>query len=125
MTVDLWGYRAKLQRVIDGDTIDVTVDLGFSIEHTIRLRLAGINTPEVRGIERVEGKKATQFVVEWLQSAESINPEWPLIVQTKKTGKYGRWIARVYDSGSEKCLNDAIDEAGFNKTHGYGPGMWS
>lgn len=59
----MWNYRAHCYRVVDGDTYDVAVDLGFNIYHKIRLRLKGVNTPEIFGAQASEeGKKATEFV---------------------------------------------------------------
>lgn len=48
----IWAYRAKVERVIDGDTLDVTVDAGFANYRTERLRLLGVNTPERKGATR-------------------------------------------------------------------------
>jgi micrococcal nuclease len=120
----VWSYRARVDRIIDGDTIDVVVDLGFRIEHTIRLRLAGVNTPEVRGEERQEGLIAKAFVEEWVESAVVQNELWPIRIETEKTGKYGRWIAVVYNTFND-CLNKALTDFGHNKTPGYGQGNWS
>lgn len=59
----MWNYRAHCYRVVDGDTYDVAIDLGFNIYHKIRLRLKGVDTPEVFGpTASEEGKKAAEFV---------------------------------------------------------------
>lgn len=129
----LWHYRARVARVVDGDTIDVTLDLGFYTTTQQRLRLAGIDTPEIRGIEKAEGLKASDFVMQWVEDVEKKETEvdgpwldWPFIVETGKTGKYGRWIAKVFAASDRaNCLNYAIDKAGHSKTEGYGPGQWT
>lgn len=120
----MWTYRARVERIIDGDTIDVTIDLGFRIEHTIRLRLAGVNTPEVRGEERQAGLAAKAFVEDWIEIAEDEDELWPIRVETAKTGKYGRWIAVVYNNFDD-CLNESLTDFGHNKTPDYGPGNWT
>ena len=50
----MYEYAAKVERVVDGDTIDVTLDLGFSIQYQARIRLLGINTPESRTRDKAE-----------------------------------------------------------------------
>jgi micrococcal nuclease len=80
-------------RAYDGDTITVDIDLGLNVwlkDQT--LRLFGIDTPEVRGLERPDGLVARDHVRSRMQGAERI------IVQTIKdsTGKYGRWLAIVW-----------------------------
>ena len=93
-----YEYKAELVRVIDGDTIrfklSKVVDIGFYITQTAtyegNFRLLGINTPEIRGVERPEGLKAKAFVEEKIASAKSIR------VVTYKPDKYGRWLADVY-----------------------------
>jgi len=92
----MWEYRCRYRGHYDGDTIDVTVDLGFGISHDIRLRLLNIDTPEVRGVERPEGLAAKQFVTEWIALRSIGNDDWPLVVRTRKTGKYGRWLANIW-----------------------------
>ena len=88
-------YRATLVKVIDGDTIDVRTDFGFYLSQQMRLRLAGLNTPEVRGPERAAGLAATAFVRERLEGAERI------VIRTTKKGKYGRFIADIHYGGAE------------------------
>ena len=71
-------YGCELLRVIDGDTIDVRADLGFDVSQKLRLRFAGINTPESRTRnleERALGKAATARLVEILESADSLEFE--------------------------------------------------
>jgi micrococcal nuclease len=105
----LYEYKAITTRVVDGDTIDVDIDLGFEVHVHTRLRLAGIDAPEMRGKEKKEGKKAKAFLEELLFDVDMVLNEggdedevrWAkhLIIQTHKDrpkGKYGRWIAWIY-----------------------------
>lgn len=96
----MWRYRAELDRIIDGDTIDFRIDLGFG--HSVkplRVRLAGINTPEIRGYEREAGLAAKAFVEQWCNAVELASAgrvEFPFVVDTEKTGKYGRWLGTIW-----------------------------
>lgn len=69
----MWNYKARCYRVVDGDTYDVTVDLGFNIHHNIRLRLRGVNTPEIFGATASEeGKRAAEFVRGLLENKDVV-----------------------------------------------------
>jgi len=108
----MYEYRAKVTHVVDGDTIDVRVDLGFKIYFDIRLRLFGIDTPELRGEEYEAGMKAKRFVEEKVLDRE-------VIVKTHKdkTGKYGRYLAEVfYDDVS---LNQTLLGVGLARLADY------
>ena len=85
----MYKYKAELVRVIDGDTIDFKIDLGFFIYVNIRVRLKDYDAPEVRGPEKVDGAKVRDKAVAILENTSSI------IVETTKTGKYGRWLGDV------------------------------
>ena len=83
----MYKYRAKLRRVVDGDTVDVTVDLGFSIKYDCRIRLKGINAPESRTKdlkEKVKGIAAKERLHELLEDEELI-----ICTHLDKKGKYG------------------------------------
>jgi|TARA_R110000824_G_scaffold124248_5_gene282535 micrococcal nuclease len=94
MTRDDYIRRAKIVRLVDGDTVDVDIDLGMAITTRQRLRLFGINTPEVRGSEKVAGHAATQHLADLLVRYRH-EGEWDIVVQTRKDkrGKYGRYLA--------------------------------
>ena len=92
-------YGCELLRVIDGDTIDVRADLGFDVSLRLRLRFAGINTPESRTRnleERALGKVATARLAEVLESADSIEFE------SFGKGKFGRVLATPYVVNNDK-----------------------
>lgn len=93
-------YRAALVRVVDGDTYDMRVDLGFRIFHRIRVRLAGVDTAETYGVkhsseEYQTGMLHSRWVRGWFDG-QANGEEFPFLVSTKKgTGKYGRWAALI------------------------------
>ncbi len=90
-----YTYLAKLERVVDGDTLHVKLDLGFNIEHSEILRLAKIDAAEAN---TKEGKKATSVLKKTLENIKF------LVVKTNKTDIYGRYVADVFfdKSGKEK-----------------------
>ena len=78
-------------KVYDGDTITVSLDLGFGISMRTKVRLAGINAPEVRGAQRPEGLKSRDYL-------RSLILDKKVVIETQKDkkGKYGRYIGVVY-----------------------------
>lgn len=104
-----WSWpRARLVRVVDGDTLDVLLDRGFLDTSVRRLRLVAVNAPER---DTAEGQAAVAFVARWL--AEAGDGEWPLAVVTLATDKYGgRWDAWVYRHSDGDCLNQALIREG-------------
>lgn len=94
MTEDIWQYRAQLDRVIDGDTVDLRVDLGFKTYKKIRVRLNGVDTAEIYGTSRdsdeyKRGIEQKRFVEKFLAA----DGEWPLrFISEEESGKYGRWL---------------------------------
>lgn len=105
-------YEAKLDRIVDGDTVDLSIDLGFDVSYKARVRLHGVNTPETRtkDLEEKElGLAAKAFVYDWLAECDSV------YIKTLKddSGKYGRVLGYIYaDEQMTKCLNDDIIDAG-------------
>lgn len=103
----MYEYRIKeILKVIDGDTFDFRIDLGFNILVDIRVRLNGINTPESRTRdlkEKALGLKAKALAKKWLESAEKL---WLI---TNKAGKFGRYLGRVFNEKDE-VLNDVLIE---------------
>lgn len=107
MTRDDYIRRAKIVRLVDGDTVDVDIDLGMSITTRQRLRLYGINTPEVRGPEKVAGHAATQHLADLLVEFKH-EGDWDIVVQTykDKKGKFGRLLAvLIGDDGEGTSIN--------------------
>jgi len=89
----MYTYRAKLDRVIDGDTIDVNIDLGFDISVKKRVRFSGINTPESRTRD-LEEKKLGLAAKDRVQSILDENKSF--IVESKKIGKFGRVLGEIF-----------------------------
>ena len=123
-------YGATVIGVVDGDTVDLMVDLGFSVHHKIRVRLYGINTPESRTKDLKEkelGLKAKKFVEDWIT-----NHKW-VFVNTipDKNDKYGRVLARIYsydqiDDPKTACLNiDMIQSGNAREYYGVGDKTWA
>lgn len=114
-----YEYYARVTRVVDGDTLDLDVDLGLKVHHHIRVRLQGVNTPEVYGIDKesdefAEGIRAKRFVEAWLEAKG-----YDVVIKTEKDrkGKYGRWIGVIWaldgDDRQGQCLNDKLREEGW------------
>lgn len=106
-------YQASILDVVDGDTIDVTVDLGFRIHREIRLRLAEIDTHETYGVETDteeyrRGREETAFVESWVADGSSDDRKWPFVVRTEKTGKFGRYLAEIERKADGAVLNDDL-----------------
>lgn len=93
----MYQYRAKLDRVIDGDTMDFILDLGFHIEKKVRIRVAGIDTPEIRGPEREHGLIFKALAQTILEEAGEI------LVTTGKDVSFNRWIGDISVDGVDYC----------------------
>lgn len=107
----MYEYRARTVDVVDGDTMDVIVDLGFHMHRQIQLRLKGVDTHETYGVsteseEYKRGKREKEFTRQWLPMGTE--GEWPLRVQTEKKGKYGRYIATVERQSDGEVLNQQL-----------------
>ena len=110
-------YRAKLDRVVDGDTVDFNLDLGFDIWHKARVRLNGVNTPESRTRDLEEKKRglaAKARVAELL----SEGTEFVLRTQYDRVGKYGRVIGVIVLSDGE-ILNEMLVSEGHAERRNY------
>ena len=107
----------KINRVLDGDTIDVTIDLGFDLFKKERVRIAGVDTPEKRTRdkeEKVLGIDATNWLKEKLTN--TINGDDELIIRTELVGgvgKYGRLLGWLYIGDSNVSLNEKMIQEGY------------
>lgn len=109
----MYQYKATLLNVVDGDTVDMDVDMGFSVRIKQRLRLYGIDTPEINSkdpIERELAMQAKQFVLDQLKAGSSYT------INTYKDDKYGRLLAEVFVAPF-KTLNAMLIEAGLAKVY--------
>lgn len=103
-------YDARLDRVIDGDTVALTFDFGFGEEHTEHVRLLGINCPEVAGATEAAGLAAKDYTTRWLAAAaEGRAPTaYPLVAQTHLPDHFGRWLAWVWRKSDRRSLSDDL-----------------
>ena len=114
----------EIDRVVDGDTIDVTIDLGFDLYKKERVRVAGVDTPEkrTRNLEEKElGIDATYWLQEKLESAVAGDDD--LVIRTELdggVGKYGRLLGWLYIGDSELSLNEQMITEGY--AHPYDGG---
>jgi len=111
---DPYIYRIKsVHKVVDGDTIDADIDLGFDISLTKRIRLAGIDTPESRTTDAKE-KALGLEVKDWLKHRLEFAKD--IIIKTElpdSTEKYGRIIGHLYINGEEVSINNQMIVEGY------------
>jgi len=106
-------YVRKVDNIVDGDTIDVLIDLGFDILFQSRVRLAGIDTPESRTKdlkEKALGLESKEYLKKALKDAKSV------VIKTEKmdsSEKYGRILGWVYIDGDTVSLNDMMINDGY------------
>ena len=110
----MYEYFVKeVKNVVDGDTIDVIIDLGFDILFASRVRLAGIDTPESRTTnkaEKVLGLESKDYLKKSLKDAKSV------VIKTEKmnsTEKFGRILGWIYINGETESLNDKMINDGY------------
>lgn len=100
----MYEYMGKVTNVVDGDTVDIDVDLGFHMRSLQRFRLIGINCPEVHGATRTEGLAASAYVRTTLLGQL-------VRIRTEKSDDFGRWLARVYLGQVD--FNQSLIDGGF------------
>ena len=104
----MYEYRCKIVKIIDGDTVDVDLDLGFGVwMHKERIRLYGIDTPESRTRD-LDEKKYGLIAKGWIEKFMPVGSMQTLITQKDKSGKFGRILGkfRVNDGHYDIILND-------------------
>lgn len=103
----MYTYKATIIGVYDGDTVTAIADLGFHVNKEIKIRLAGIDTPEIRGAERPDGlvsKKRMEDLV--------LNKEVIIKTYKDKQEKYGRWLADIFIPESDISVNQMLINEG-------------
>jgi micrococcal nuclease len=106
-------YVKKVTNVVDGDTIDVEIDLGFDISFNSRVRLAGIDTPESRTSDKAEkvlGLESKEYLKSKIKDAKSV------VIKTEKmdsSEKYGRILGWIYLDGSDISINEQMISQGY------------
>jgi micrococcal nuclease len=110
----MYEYFVKnVTNVVDGDTIDVIIDLGFDILFASRVRLAGIDTPESRTkdlVEKALGLESKEYLKKYLKDAKSV------VIKTEKMNsseKYGRILGWLYVNGDTESVNDKMINDGY------------
>jgi len=109
----MYQYKIKkIKRIIDGDTVDLDIDLGFGVTLSHRVRLKDVNAAETKTLNLEEKEKGLAAKV-WLQGQLSREGEW--IIETVKEDKYGRILGTLYLVGdpvtlNERMLNEGIAE---------------
>ena len=120
-----YNFRVtEINRVLDGDTIDVTIDLGFDLHKKERVRVAGVDTPEKR-TKNLEEKALGLDATAWLKAKleETIKGDEELTVRTELkggVGKYGRLLGWLYVGDSDISLNEQMITEGY--AHAYDGG---
>ena len=105
--ITAFNYWAYVERVVDGDTLILKVDLGFSVSVKETFRLLGVDTPEKYGVKKTsaeyaKGVAASQYVMDLIPEDNWVEIE----VYSGKKGKYGRWLCQVYVNG--ESLNELL-----------------
>ena len=106
--LQLYQYQAMILNVVDGDTVDVTIDLGFNVLCRQRLRLLGVDTPE-------RGEKGYYEAKDW------VNQNYlghMVYMRSEKKDSFGRWLAVLYDFKTKTCINDELINKGLAKVYG-------
>ena len=114
----MYEYKCEVKRIVDGDTVDVIIDLGFSIHYSTRVRLYGIDTPESRTRdkdEKVRGFLSKDYLKEWLDQGGVI-----IRTHRDKKGKFGRVLGEMVVGGKNINLlmvdeNHAVKYEGQSK----------
>lgn len=117
--IDPYIRRARIERVIDGDTVEAVIDVGFHLTARHRLRIIGIDTPELRSrslLERTRGAHARDFANAWVRDhaehhAESADGSatYPFVIATRKADSFGRYLADVFCWAGHSYARAALD----------------
>ena len=106
----MYKYKAKLKRVVDGDTCDAYIDLGIDVSVKKRIRFMGVDTWESRTRDLEEKKKglaAKEYTKEMLSKNEG-----EFIIKSHGVGKYGRVLGELFIEGEDKSLNELLKDNG-------------
>ena len=111
----MYHYKVKkINRVIDGDTVDLDIDLGFGITISHRVRLKDIDAPETR-TKDLEEKERGLAAKEWLEEQLSREGEW--VIETYKEDKYGRILGTLYLVGDSVTINEWMMNEGITEPY--------
>ena len=116
----MYTYKAKLVRVINGDTLDIEIDLGFDLSIKQRLKLYGVDTPDSRSTDleiRQKGLDVKQRLIDVLTK------EFTVTTILNKRGKYGRILGNIYivdEKDNKVCINELLVEEGHASRYNIG-----
>jgi len=88
----MYQYKARIVNIVDGDTVDAEVDLGFRLTAKLRLRLLGINAPEMRSKDEARCLKA----LEARSTLSALILEATVVIETQKPDAFGRYLANIW-----------------------------
>jgi len=118
--ISCWNYKiASVDRVVDGDTIDITINLGFDLSIKQRVRVAGVDTPEKRTSDHEVEKPLGIDATNWLKGKikDATTEKKSLMVRTElgssATGKYGRLLGWLYVEDEAVSLNEQMIAEGY------------
>lgn len=108
MEVDLYTYKAKIINVVDGDTVDAAIDVGFTLTTIHRVRLLGVDTEEMNDKDPV--KRSHAMAAKEYMKLILLNKN--VIIQTQKSDAFGRYLAIIYLDGV--CINEELIRLGYS-----------
>ena len=110
----MYHYKAKVEKVVDGDTFDVVIDLGFKITTNQRIRMSGINTPETYNVKKDSEEYQKGMTSKMYMEQRLAANNYEIELETEKTTeKYGRYLGKVKLADSAVTLNDELVQKGF------------
>lgn len=115
--LELYTYKARLIRVIDGDTVDAEIDLGFGVYMKQRVRLYGINTPDSRSKDQTERESG---LASKQRLTEVLSKEFIIETILNKRGKFGRILGVIYitkETGERESVNNILVAEGYAKEY--------
>lgn len=115
MPLHRWVFPARVLRVIDGDTLEIEIDQGMHNRRIERIRLLGVDTPEMTGATKAGGLMAKSFTEGWVAYASYAQSGWPLRVRTEKADSFGRYLALVWRVNDGASLNDDLITNGYSE----------
>ena len=108
----MYEYYAELRRVVDGDTVDVTIDCGFNMHIKERVRLKGINTPECRTRDLEEKAKGLAAKDRLIEILETFGDKFVIRTSIDKKGKFGRLLGELVSPDGKNNANQMLLEEG-------------
>lgn len=106
----MYEYRATISRIVDGDTVHCAVDLGCDVTIYLSIRLAGINTPEVTGVEKEAGIAATAHLIELIKQHADSRGRLLLRTEKDRKEKYGRYLGTLLSLSGVNLNQQMIDD---------------